>query len=196
MGTPAIPSAADRLEAVRLADLVLSQIEADEDLPVIGDNRAWLLAAEIVELRDEAEDNERTWREALEALQAKQLELEAGLKKKVRERDIEADRAVAAEKRAADLAADTWVIARDRDVAVDRAIAAEGKVVDLQALLTSARAGAATFLTALKAAHDEAGTRLIAIVTSLLNNGLTDAMLQTAIKAASEIAAKEVPGGG
>lgn len=76
MGTPAIPSAADRLEAVKLTDLIMSQIEADESLPVIGEDRAWLLAAEITELRDEAEDNERTWREALEALQAKQLELE------------------------------------------------------------------------------------------------------------------------
>lgn len=131
MGTPAIPSEADRLEAVRLADLVLSQIEADEALPIIGDNRAWLLAAEITELRDEAEENERTWRETFEALQgriliadtlkdellvklqvqeraeargreerdARILELEAGLKKLVGDRDAMHDRAMAAEGR-------------------------------------------------------------------------------------------------
>lgn len=79
MGQPADLSSNDRAVAHHLADLVWTQIENDETLPPIGDNRAWLLAGEIRLQRAELELANAAWSTTCEAVDARIAELEEQL---------------------------------------------------------------------------------------------------------------------
>lgn len=95
MGEPAELSTANRNEAHELADLIWDQITNDEAVPIINENRAWILAGEIRLLREETEDariaeltfengelkrqianGEAAWRETCAAVDARHAELD------------------------------------------------------------------------------------------------------------------------